>query len=371
MNDNFVADLTHSDVRSLVDDLIGWIEDRDWMGFDPYDGLRTLPFRPRSKRLRQVQIQVPKMSPANLRRLFRATPYAMSKSIAVGLMAMQALGDDERAEALRTRLVETRLDNGLWGYEFDVQTRWAFYSAGTPNAIATSFSLHGLLDHEVDYDQAEILEKATRRLINQFLIESPGGPFFRYVVQSDVLVHNANLLTAAAVARVARQLNIVDWEERAREAAMTSIAHQADSGAWSYGEGSQLGWVDGLHTAYVLVALDWLALPGMEPHIERGLQFYLKELFADNGRPLARASSQIPGDVHTVATSLWVLSRFSDREGVPGAIQATYEWALRLRKGDGSYRLSHLNPISYVRWGQAHMLLGLASLLSILEDPER
>ena len=33
-----------------------------------------------------------------------------------------------------------------WGYPFDVQTRWSFYPAGSPNVVVTSFAVQGLLE---------------------------------------------------------------------------------------------------------------------------------------------------------------------------------------------------------------------------------
>ena len=69
----------------------------------------------------------------------------------------------------------------------------------------------------------------------------------------------------------------------------------------------------------------------------------------------------------TGATALWALSRLAKTRGDLDHALGVFPWAERLRKADGSYRMSSTNRISYMRWGQAHMLLGLASLRRALE----
>ena len=44
-------------------------------------------------------------------------------------------------------------------------------------------------------------------------------------------------------------------------------------------------------------------------------------------------------------------------------------YALKLRKAEGSFKTSSFNPQPYIRWGQAHMLLGLAVAKKALFTP--
>ena len=50
-----------------------------------------------------------------------------------------------------------------WGYPFDVQTRWSFYPAGSPNVVVTSFAVQGLLDGAAGADQAHLRTRAVGR----------------------------------------------------------------------------------------------------------------------------------------------------------------------------------------------------------------
>lgn len=354
-------------VAARIYSLLEWIEQRDWMGFDPYDGLRTLPFNPSTPRLRQLQVQAVKRFPFDLRRCFGAQTFVMSKSLALGLMAMGELGEQERATSLQSRLLERRLENGLWGYEFDVQTRWGFYPAGSPNVIVSSFAIHALVD-TMSEEKVEILEASTEALVSHFLEPAHSGPFFRYTDDSKTLIHNANMLAAAAVARASRRLGNEEWEEIANNAATTSIACQSPAGSWPYGELRNLRWVDGLHTAYVLIALDWLAIPGTESSLDKGLTFYRNRLFTNEHRPLARADGRRGGDIHDVATAIWALSRLAKTRSELDHALRVLPWIERLRKPDGSYRMSATNRVSYMRWGQAHTLLGLAAFKDALEE---
>ncbi len=114
-------------------------------GVDPYDALRSprMPgFVRRSARLRQLAVQVRKRVPWDLAGLLGIEAFVMAKTVGCFLSALaretwartvvdeasmwEALAD---AQALVEMLdtCEGYSGNGAWGYEFDVQTRWAFY----------------------------------------------------------------------------------------------------------------------------------------------------------------------------------------------------------------------------------------------------
>src|SRR5438045_3584667 len=84
------------------------------------------------------------------------------------------------------------------------------------------------------------------------------------------------------------------------------------AGSWPYGEGSSLGWVDGFHTAYNLVALQsWMRSSGSSEFVtqlERGLAFYRSALIDRDGAPRATVRRRYPVETHAVGSALWVLS---------------------------------------------------------------
>ena len=87
-----------------------------------------------------------------------------------------------------------------WGYPFDVQTRWSFYPAGSPNVVVTSFAVQGLLDGAAGADQPHLRTRAVAAaqwVLDELWLER--GGFFAYHPTTDVNIHNANLLGALCV----------------------------------------------------------------------------------------------------------------------------------------------------------------------------
>ena len=117
-----------------------------------------------------------------------------------------------------------------WGYPFDVQTRWSFYPAGSPNVVVTSFAVQGLLDGAAGSGQTHLHARATvaAQWVLDELWSEPGG-FFAYHPTAEVNIHNANLLGALCVHRglgeeamarehVRRAVNVASRPKRRMEA---------------------------------------------------------------------------------------------------------------------------------------------------------
>ena len=47
-------------------------------------------------------------------------------------------------------------DRTVWGYPWDVQTRWSFYPAGSPNVVVTAFAASGLLEGAAALDRGDL-----------------------------------------------------------------------------------------------------------------------------------------------------------------------------------------------------------------------
>ena len=148
------------ELRATLGRLDTWLRARDFAGYDPYDSLNAsrLPaFFRATPRRRQLVVQVGKRSPVNLRPILRratapqqqgAGPW--SQAPMRGFIDWSAIlrGSRSRAPSSRSsrRVAPKSRGTIAWGYEFDVQTRWAFYPRGTPNIIVTTFVAHAFLD---------------------------------------------------------------------------------------------------------------------------------------------------------------------------------------------------------------------------------
>ena len=84
-----------------------------------------------------------------------------------------------------------------WGYHWDMQTRWSFYPAGSPNVVVTAFGASGLLEAGALTGRSDLAARATeaaRWALEELWVEPDG--YFAYHPGRPVNIHNANLLGA-------------------------------------------------------------------------------------------------------------------------------------------------------------------------------
>ncbi len=286
----FTADLmTPEEIERRADRVFRLLDDCGWAGPDPYDGL-TSPLARLTVHpfLRQVLLQTVKRSRVDLRPFLAIRPLRTATACGLGATACSRLADSPlwrgRAHELGRWTAARQLrgrHTGLWGYEFDVQTRWGYYPSSMPNIVATTFCADGCLDSgTLDGGGAE-------RLAAGLLDGLYTGTHFAYTPASGTLIHNANLMGAALATRLA----FLDGMPRplasrlldaARTAVSATVAGQRPDGAWPYGTSASLGWVDGFHTGYVLLRLEAAARGlGLEHDkaIDSGVRYYLDHLF--------------------------------------------------------------------------------------------
>lgn len=341
--------------RAALLRLDAYMTEHDLAGPDPYDGLSGwLGSRPLPARVRQGAAQAVKRSRVNLRPVLGVRPARMTKTLALvaeGLRRASWLPDaTRRRRELLDEIVDRRSE--AWGYEFDVQTRWAFYPAGSPNIIVTAFAIEALRA------SAEHLEDVRFGVRDWLLREMSHEGYFRYVPGSTTLIHNANLFGARALHRV----------EPGHPAVATAVRRTLDlqrpDGTWPYGEGPRLGWIDGFHTAYILLALDDLReVCQVAGPLDRGVRAYVERLFSPAGEPLYYADRAGPVDVHNAATGLLALAAL--RGHLPEGndlLERTFGHTLRMQGRDGAFRSSTRAP-AYMRWNQAHAYRALCEVV--------
>jgi hypothetical protein len=360
-----------------------WGEERDWRGYDPYDALNS----PHARYLtmgtslgRRLLTQAVKLSPLNLRPLLRIAPAWNAKAIALVASAyarLAAAGDETAGDHARRWLdwlvVNNSADNGLgWGYHFDVQTRFFSYPRGTPNVIATSFAAHALLDGQDllgDERWGEAAERSCEFLIARLLEDDGERLYFRYLPAEKELVHNANVLGCSVLARTSALLGRDDLGETARRALSASLEAQRPDGSWPYAAGEGHGWVDNFHTGYVLEGLAICEpIVPVRSHLERGVDYWERELFLPDGTPKYFAERIWPIDAHNYAQAIetW-LAVASWR---PGALDAAERCAGQLvermltRDGHVAFQRRRwwTSRVPYVRWTTAPAFRALAQL---------
>ena len=379
---------------ALARRLSRWSAEREWRGTDPYEGLnasrRVVEPLKSSPLGRRLLIQAVKRSPLDLRPMLgiRPEPNAASVAWVVSAYARNGFLRDEDAKGLLTDalrcLDELRLggpEEPCWGYPFDVQSRVLHYSRGQPNTIATAFAGHALLDAHASLGDAGLLEKA--RCAGRFFLrrvpqtDVGDGAYFGYLPSDRSPIHNSNMLAAALLARLSASgsSDAEGFGPAAASAVLYTTARQRADGSWPYGERPDLSWVDNFHTGYVLDALRvcadaGVAVPEAEEAWGRGVEFYRRALFLDDGTPRYYTNRVFPVDAQSVAQGIQTLS-IAARHDRSCAHQAwkVFGFGQRRMMGDGlpifQRRRLWSNRAPHFRWVVAPMLLSLSHLLTL------
>ena len=372
--------------------LLAYCRANNWAGYDPYDALNSsvftaLPFL-NSRLPRLVLTQAAKRSPINIRRLARVPKTQNPKALALFLTAALTLpGLDTNSrknivDQLTERLIALRSHETpywCWGYSFPWQTRSKLVPSGAPNLVCTSFVASALLDayeQRQDSRYLSMAASAAEYLKNElYWTDGDAVAGFCYPLASlRPQVHNANLLGAALLCRVAQHTGEQTFLGSALRVTRHSAEKQNEDGSWFYGESPTARWIDNFHTGYNLCALRSIgrsaATTEFEDCLQRGFTFYRAHFFREDGAVRYFHNRTYPVDIHSVAQSIITLMALRDLH--PENVQLAHSvlrWAMSHMWDDRGffyYRVLRLCTIrtSYMRWSQAWMLLALATFLS-------
>lgn len=337
------------DIGSATGRALRFARDRDFTGTDPYDGLLS-PVAPllRGRLARQIWAQGHKRSGTAVRAVTRVPKVCMTKAMALFAMAEQCVGHDQGAHELITRILTTR-GNGPWGYEFDVQTRWAHYRAHSPNVVATVFALRAI---SATGRLGELSPDVTSWLEG---LAHPDG-YFRYTESSERLVHNGSLLAAESLEIMGGDRDLI------QQAVTRTVRAQAPDGSWAYGEGHGLEWVDSFHTIYVLDSLYFLHRRGFDigDAYERGLAYWHARCLTLEGLPVYIAGEATPShDVHNIATTVGFMAGLALRDHLEIDPEPAIRFLMSHQGSDGGFRNSP-KSLPHMRWNQAHAAYALS-----------
>jgi len=339
----------------------------------------------RSRLGARVVTQAVKRSPVALQPLLRVPPGADPYTLGHALLAAARLrgrgGDavpvlSDSVQGLLRRLRDRAVEDGAataWGYHFPVHTRFFSYGPPIPNVIVTAFVAKGLAAvtragladcvDELRGCAAFILSGLPRTV-------DAGGQCFGYVPGERAVVHNANLLAALVLCDAAELCGEPQWVDEALAAARFTATRQAGDGSWPYSEESYGRWVDGFHTGFVLEGLARVVRAtgdaALQASLDRGLRFYVAQLFGPDGEPKYYPHRAYPLDALSAAQgveTLHVALGGSAATAVPGQI----EWILRhIVRPDGrvAYQVHRgwTDWREFPRWSSAPLMSALAGV---------
>jgi hypothetical protein len=381
-----------NETQAVTLKLLSYCQSRNWSGYDPYDALnskifKALPFL-NSRMPRLILTQALKRSPVNLRPLFLIDGTQNPKGLALFLQAVMKLSKlgmmqrgDETIKSLAAGIEQLRSPNTpfwCWGYSFPWQTRTQLVPARSPNLVCTLFVAEALLDlfeSKEDERYLQIAASAADYIAEDLYWTSENGVCsFSYPFPSSrTPVHNANLLAAAFLLRASRLTGNQKYLKPALNAARYSVQRQRPDGSWVYGESDKYAWVDNFHTGFNLCALRSIAQYRGESEFDesllKGFKFYREHFFRHDGAPKYFHDGTYPIDVHSAAQSIITLLQLKDLDQTSETLALKVcNWTIANLWNDAgcfSYQKRSWGTIRipYMRWGQAWMLLALATLL--------
>ncbi|MCX6639752.1 MAG: hypothetical protein NTW14_04635 [bacterium] len=378
-----------ADILKAEESLRAYCESVDFQGWDPWDALGSplfgiFPFNLRIPRWAGNHLI--KIAPLNVRPMLGIRKDCFAKGLALFLSgyvlresSSQSRHNTEIIDKLLQRLTAKIIpgySGPCWGTNLAYQTRAFFVPPNTPSLVHTAFAVDAILDlHEVKPNQSllDLAAGSCKFALTDLKISQAGeGIYFSYTPNDDSRVVNVTALAARMLARTGKILGDRSMMEVARQAIRFVQDTQRDDGSWFYGEDPIHHWIDNYHTGFVLDALvDYQSYSDetfAEQTIKRGIEFYRRELFLDDGTPKFSPNSVYPIDGHCIAQGILTFTRLQDYhpDFLPFA-QKIAEWGIRNFQDPKGYfyfqkRKEWTNKIPHIRWVQAWMFLALNRL---------
>lgn len=380
------------DLERLNRQIFKEIKNDDFKGYDPFDFLNSRIFKKTFLNKfyisRLIWIQFGKRFPLNLRNILGVNKERNPKGVALiilGLLSEFSYSNErkllEEAKELGHWLIENTCEESkwkypCWGYNFDWQSKAFFLKKGTPNIIVTVYVSRALYELGVATENLDLINISIKSalFINEFLYFSDGKlNYYKYVPNSNTFVHNANLW-GCYWSQKSFSLNKVDFIKKNSElCTIESIRSQNRDGSWFYGTKSHHKFIDGFHTGYNLEALYLINQINkseiLETSINKGYEFYLKNLFKKDGIAKYYATKTYPLDAHNFAQAILTICTLkNDKDSIKFAdkiINKLFHEMYLINKNSFSYQKNvfYKNNINYLRWTQAWCFYAINSYL--------
>ncbi len=379
--DNSATQAVEANVSTRAQDALvaleRYIRSEGYRGYDPYDALNSPILRALTRPHKYARIaatQALKRLPINVRPLLLIRKEYNPKGLGLflwGYAKLFALDHSDETRAIIRMLLATleRLrspgySGNCWGYNFPWQSRAFHLPRYTPTIVNTSFIGHALLDVYRFTGEARALELALP--IKDFLLGSlnrtvEGDTFcFSYTPVDRTAIHNANLLGASLLVRLQ---DLAGLDDECKELALSSLRYsmnyQHENGAWWYAETDYQQWIDSFHTGFNLQCINCFLELGCAAEyrsaFDRGVDFYVQNLFEADGTAKYFHDRRLPEDIHSYAQAIVVLSQLDPRgKLLENVLRCMLD---RFRSPSGYFyfqrRSGRPNQIAYIRWAQS------------------
>lgn len=371
--------------------------ENNYSGFDPYDALNSSTLNSlKSRLLKLISTQVLVHSPINLRNFLRIAPGKNPKAIGIFLQAYCKLFMCHQIEkkdfnSIEKNLVDFLLENrstgysgDCWGFNFNWQDLNRYSKNGLPTVVVTSYVANSFLDlYELTKNKKylEIARSSCEFILKDlYITKTDKGICFSYTPVDKFIVHNANALGAALLARVyahTKEDYLFDYSKQAFD---FLISYQKDNGSWAYSvdlNQKRERLQTDFHQGFILDSLcNYLTYTNLsnETYVKtlvKGLEFYITMQFHPSGYSYWRLPMKWPVDIHNQAQGIitgCTLYKFFDQEKYLEFSRKIIDWTVKYMQDPTGYFYYQkwpifTNKIPYMRWGQAWMMLAISKYL--------
>jgi hypothetical protein len=259
-----------------------------------------------------------------------------------------------------------------WGYDFDWEARYAKIDAFVPTSVVTGIITNSLFESNKIVENKEmqdIIVDASKFILNDLNRTQIGNSIcFSYSPKDNLLVLNASMKAVRLLSQAYYFSKNEELKINAEKAVLFLISNQSPDGSWVYSLNEKRNWPDNYHTGYNLDCLDsFINLMEQEqykPDLERGIEFYIKNYFEEDGAPKLYVNKTYPNDSTAAAQSILSLSRFAKLD-LANKVAVWSITNLQASNGGFYYRKNKYfkDRRIFMRWNNAWMFAGLTYLL--------
>ncbi|HVU33783.1 MAG TPA: hypothetical protein VHE61_10135 [Opitutaceae bacterium] len=270
-----------------------------------------------------------------------------------------------------------------WGYPFDWQTRHGVFKAGTPLITTTPYCYEAFeYVWRIDANPRwQAILRSTAQHVLRDYDDVPAGPnaaTCTYFPHEEPGVVNASAYRAFVLASAHREFSEDRFWAAAEKNVNFVLQCQNSDGSWPYAMDGVRDFVDHFHTCFVLKGLAKIERltghEGCRRAIDRGVAYYLENLFAEDGlpKPFAKAPRMTvyKRELYDCAECLNLGMLLAGRyPALDAAVERLVRHLLQAwRKRDGSFRSRKLmlgyDNVPMHRWGQSELFRSLCLILA-------
>ena len=276
-------------------------------------------------------------------------------------------------------------DDYGWGYPFDWETRTGTFKEGTPLITTVPYVYEAFSEvYGIDRDpkwlriMRSIAEHGFKRYRDMETAPDAASCGYRPGPDDPCGIINASAYRALLLTKAAIELAEPKYAEVARRNLNFVLAAQNPNGSWYYSIDGTRDFVDHFHTCFVLKALAKIEqLTGClrcRSAIERGISYYLKNLFDAQGLPLPFSKAprltvyrrELYDYAECINIAALLYGCFQDLDTT--LTNVVKDLLARWQKSDGSFRARELligwDNVPMHRWAQSQVFRSLCFLLS-------